>query len=297
MMKDNIYPLVSICIPTFNGEKYIEEALKSAINQTYKNLEIIVSDDASKDDTIKLINKYKDLTQIPFRIHNHTPQGIGANWNNCIRKANGVYIKFLFQDDILEENCIEEMLKIFQENQNIGLVASKRTFLIEENAKGENTNNWVSKYGNLQQFIDDKNGELLFLNKLLFKSDEFRKSPLNKIGEPSVVMFKKEIVNKIGFFRTDLKQLLDYEFWYRILKVKEIIIINKPLVKFRIHSEQATNVNRNCEINDYEIYSRILYKNYYSYLNDKEQKKLCKRYSFFCKFLSKLKNITRTGSI
>lgn len=290
-------PLVSICIPTYNGEKFIEQALQSAINQTYKNIEIIISDDNSVDNTLAIVKEKLTNSSIPFYIFKHEPKGIGANWNNCIKKANGVYIKFLFQDDLLENNCIEEMLNVFYINQNVGLVASKRAFIIEENAKGDFTNNWVAKYANLQQTIDDTNEELFVLNKLLFKSEEFRKSPLNKIGEPSVVLFKKEIVNKIGFFRTDLKQLLDYEFWYRILKTKEIIIINKVLVKFRIHNEQATNVNRHNDLNDYIIYDRILYKKYYSLLNGKEQIKLYKKYSLFFKVLRKLKKITRIDSI
>ena len=81
-------PLVSICIPTFNGEAYLEECLHSAINQTYKNIEIIVSDDASKDRTLQIINEITSKTDIPIFIFKHQPNGIGANWNNCIKNAN-----------------------------------------------------------------------------------------------------------------------------------------------------------------------------------------------------------------
>ena len=72
--------------------------MNSAISQTYPNLEIIVSDDASIDSTLEIVTSYRDKTEIPIHIYNHQPSSIGANWNNCIKKANGVYMKFLFQD-------------------------------------------------------------------------------------------------------------------------------------------------------------------------------------------------------
>ena len=105
-------PLVSICIPTYNGAKFIKEAMDSAIAQTYANLEIIVSDDASKDGTLSIIESYKNKTLIPIHIYNHNPEGIGANWNHSVSKAQGDYIKFLFQDDILEPTCIERMMQL-----------------------------------------------------------------------------------------------------------------------------------------------------------------------------------------
>ena len=105
-------PLVSICIPTCNGFQFIGEALLSAVNQSYPNLEIIVSDDHSRDDTLKIINEFESKTAIPFHIYNHKPDGIGSNWNYCAQKANGEYIKFLFQDDTLEPDCIEKMMQV-----------------------------------------------------------------------------------------------------------------------------------------------------------------------------------------
>ena len=86
-------PLVSICIPTYNGAKFIAEAMDSAIKQTYSNLEIVVSDDDSKDETLSIIEAYKTKTSIPVSIYNHEPNGIGANWNNCLNKSKGDYVR------------------------------------------------------------------------------------------------------------------------------------------------------------------------------------------------------------
>lgn len=272
-------PLVSICIPTYNGSKFIAEAMESAINQTYSNLEIIVSDDTSNDDTIKIIEAFKQKTNIPIFIHQHQPNGIGANWNHCIKKANGKYIKFLFQDDVLMPTCVNEMVNVLENDASIGLVASMRTFIVEASYINEETEKWIKAYGNLQEALQLplKNG-MRILDKNLFKSDLFLKSPLNKVGEPPTTMFRKDLIKNIGYYREDLKQILDYEFYYRLLKKYKIAILEKELVKFRLHQQQATNLNRGNDGLDYVKYDKLIYKEYFWYLNKKKQKEFLKRY-------------------
>ena len=87
--------LVSVCIPTYNGAPFLQEALDSVSQQTYRNIEVIISDDASNDKTLEIIQDFKAKASFPVSIYHHEPKGIGANWNNCIRKANGKFIKFL----------------------------------------------------------------------------------------------------------------------------------------------------------------------------------------------------------
>jgi glycosyltransferase involved in cell wall biosynthesis len=87
--------LVSICIPTYNGKKYLNEALESVKSQVYKNIEVIISDDNSTDSTLEICNKFKHEVDFPVYIYSHKPSGIGANWNYIIEKANGDFIKFL----------------------------------------------------------------------------------------------------------------------------------------------------------------------------------------------------------
>jgi glycosyltransferase involved in cell wall biosynthesis len=289
MVKESI-PLVSICIPTYNGAIYISEAMESAITQTYANLEIVVSDDASKDNTLLIIEEFKRKTKIPISIYHHLPNGIGANWNNCIKHAKGPYIKFLFQDDVLNHTCVEEMVKVLEQDKSIGLVASKRGFIVEESHLTDETKKWILGFGNLQTalslpLIDG----IRYLDKRLFKSELFFKSPLNKIGEPPVTLFRKNMVEEIGYFREDLKQILDYEFYYRILKKQRIAVLEKELVKFRLHKQQATNVNRGSDDLDYVKYDEIIYNQYFWFLNKQKKIELLKRYNHIVKVLLKIK--------
>lgn len=284
--------LVSVCIPTFNGEKYIAEAIGSILMQTYRSLELIVSDDDSKDNTIEIIGNIKKETNIPIHIYHHNPSSIGANWNNCMIHANGKYIKFLCQDDTLERTCVEEMVRIFEQDDGIGLVASKRKFIIENDYMNSTVQNWIETYQDLQIGLPgNETSDLLVLDCKLFKTSKFLNSPLNKIGEPSVVMFRKSLIDEVGLFRTDLKQILDYEYWYRILRKRRIVILNSYLAGFRIHPLQTTNVNRNLSHNDYRIYDKILINKYFFQLNWKNRGRLLIRNNIIYHLLKRMRSV------
>ena len=272
--------LVSICIPTYNGSQFIAEALESAINQSYTHLEIIVSDDASSDSTLLIVKAYKAKTDIPIYVHHHKPISIGANWNNCIKQAKGEYIKFLFQDDVLLPHCVKDMVAVLEKDDTISLVTSKREFIFDPNYSFPNMDQWIDNFDDLQKNLDIKTeNELGIIDSTLFKSKQFLRSPLNKIGEPSVFMFRKDVIHKIGYFREDLKQILDYEFCYRILKTSKIAIIDKVLVQFRLHELQATEINKKDKSElENEGYSKILYKDYLDYIDPYMRKHLIKKH-------------------
>lgn len=282
--------MISICLPTYNGAKYLSDTLKSIQSQTYQNFEVIVSDDASNDETLSIIESFKNDVEFPVHVFHHTPTGIGANWNNCLKHVNGKYIKFLFQDDVMEKNCLEKMVKVLEENPKVSLVASKRNFILEEGMKTEEINQWIAVYGDLQDHLCLPMEKLNILDASIFKLHTFYGSPLNKIGEPSVVMFRESLIDEVGYFNEELKQILDYEYWYRILKKHPIAIINKPLVKFRLHQNQATNVNRNQDIDDYKVYEQILYKHYLKLLHPKLRKRLYLKYHPFPQLKKRILN-------
>ena len=200
-MKDrSTNSLVSICIPTYNGAEFIVEALESAINQSYTHLEIIVSDDDSSDKTLLIVETYKSKTNIPIYVHHHKPSSIGANWNNCIKQSNGEYIKFLFQDDVLLPHCVKDMVAVLERIETIGLVASKREFIFDSEYNFPKMEQWIENFGDLQKDLNLTVEDVVsVIDKSLFKSKQFLRSPLNKIGEPSVFMIRKDIVTQIGF--------------------------------------------------------------------------------------------------
>ena len=280
-------PLVSICIPTYNGQKFIAEAMDAAIKQTYRPLEIVVSEDASKDATLEIIKSFQNKTDIPIHIFTHKPSGIGANWNNCIVNSNGEYIKFLFQDDTIESNCIEKMVKYAVKSNNIGLVYSKRNFIYKENDK--KNIEWVKLYENLHlswhknNIVDGK------INKGvdLLKDDSLLSFPENKIGEPTAVLLKKEVFDTVGYFSEVLKQTLDIEFWYRLMKHYDIIFIDAKLVSFRLHDSQATAINSKNYLNEHNQLRNSLYNSLFWYLSFKNKKDFFLKFNTFGKIVKK----------
>ena len=281
-------PLVSICIPTYNGEKFIKEAMDSAIAQTFPNLEIIISDDASKDGTLSIIESYKNKTLIPIHVYNHEPQGIGANWNHSVRKANGDYIKFLFQDDILDPDCIDTMMKLAIKNPKVGLVYCKRELIFNELTP--NVKDFLDNYSNLHTHWNDfQVVQGVLSGKTYLKDRQLLNSPKNKIGEPTNVLLKTKCFNTIGFFSEELQQALDSDYWYRVMKYYAVGFIDLSLVKFRLHDKQTSVFNKNRKIPDKELIYKNYYKELFWQLHPKNQLKLLKLYHPVIKQLVKLK--------
>lgn len=127
-------PLVSILIPSYKP-RYFEFALKSAIGQSYENIEIIVSDDCPDDGIKNIVDRYISVATIRYE-RNPNPDGIAINnVTNCLRLARGEYIKFLFDDDVLMPFCVQYMVDIFLKNAafNPRLVLSERWTIDSDN--------------------------------------------------------------------------------------------------------------------------------------------------------------------
>ena len=103
-------PLVTIYITSHNYEDYIADAIESALNQTYKNIELIIFDDNSSDNSPNVIKKFKDNTKINCILSNKK-NGLRKASNECIKAASGEYVLRLDADDILNENCISNMIE------------------------------------------------------------------------------------------------------------------------------------------------------------------------------------------
>ena len=164
--------LVSICIATYNGEKYLKEQLDSVCNQTYKNIEILIQDDASSDNTVKIIQAYQEKYNIQLFV-NESNLGYIKNFESLIQKATGEYIAPCDQDDIWVKNKIELLIN------NI-----KTSSLIYSNS-----------------LLVDSHGESLgkTLQEKLKNNFINSKEPLNFLYDNSVsahaMLFKKELLN------------------------------------------------------------------------------------------------------
>ncbi len=151
-------PLVSIIVITYNSSKYVLETLESAKAQTYQNIELIVSDDCSTDNTVEICRKWIEKNKERFvrteLITAEKNTGIPANCNRGVKAAQGEWVKLIAGDDILDKNCIENYIAFVNEDHSIKITFAK--FLrFEELNEGKFF--YMPKYYGYKHFYSEKN--------------------------------------------------------------------------------------------------------------------------------------------
>lgn len=256
-MTDQDYPLVSVCIPVYNGEEFLSEALDSVKKQTYPNLELIISDDQSNDRSIEIIEHFLQENHFPSTLVTNTDRGIGKNWNNCVQHAKGKYIKFLFQDDVLFPDCISEMVSMAESDDAVGLVYSDRRILMDETDTAHV--NWYKANGELNHIWADPLEPGVYPGKRILKDRNLLLvKPWNKLGEPSCMLFRKSVFERVGLFDIQLIQFLDLEFSLRVLSKYRFGYLQMQLTGFRLHENQSSSSFSKKKINERSILLRKL---------------------------------------
>lgn len=237
-------PLISICIPTYNGAKYLKESLDSISSQKYTDFEVVISDDSSSDNTLEICEAFKSASSFPVYIHHHKSSGMALNWNHCIEKSKGTFIKFLFQDDVLTPNCLEKFVHQISSPTVPQLIFCKRGFIVEDKlAKDQEIQNWIKRYSDLAKGWKINLSTGINGLQLIKKSDNLFSYPLNKIGEPTVTFISKSLFDTFGVFDPQFIQLTDVELYYRLLPNCHITYIPEKLVSIRLHEQQTTLQN------------------------------------------------------
>jgi len=232
---------VSIVIPTYNGQRHIRDAVRSVVAQTCLPYEMVVSDSGSRDDTLKIIEEEMKGARFPLRILPQRTPGMVPNWNAAARAAKGEYIKFLFQDDVLEPACIEKMWDVVAHHPKVGFVWCARNVIACPGYELHPVGKWLVENTGLDR--DQLRLKPLQHGRRILGSRKLLDESWNKIGEPTCVMIKRSVFEQVGGFSTHLKQLVDVEMWYRALTVTWAAFIDEPLACFRVHLDQMTAQN------------------------------------------------------
>jgi glycosyltransferase involved in cell wall biosynthesis len=231
-------PIVSICIPTFNGASWVREAIASALAQDFGDFEVVVCDDASSDDTLAIARQFDDprlrVVANPERV------GMARNWNRCVQASNGAYVKLLMQDDRLARDCVGRMLEVMRSGPKVGMVFSPRELDLDDPADPASIlfrkrfGEVHTRLGPLSRIND---GRTLFA---VMERDRFRD---NLIGEPTAVLVSREALQRLGLFNVKLRQLTDLELWLRIAYFYDVGFVSAPLVGFRVHKGSVSSAN------------------------------------------------------
>lgn len=218
--------LVSVIVPLYNAEKYIEETMESILNQTYKNIEIVIVDDGSKDQSSSIVKNFKKKYPEQIKYILQENQGVSVARNTGIENANGEYISFLDSDDLWHSTKIEKQMESMHKNNMNACYCGYMNFYEETGEKVENTTNFVK--GNMTK---------AFLTHQVF-------------AQTSTWIFKKSIVMDHNIrFTPGCSWGEDLEFLFKLMSVTNVCYVDEYLTYYRILS--GGNLSSNYK--DYEL--------------------------------------------
>jgi glycosyltransferase involved in cell wall biosynthesis len=208
-------PVVSVIIPTYNRESYIIEAIESVLNQTFDDLEIIIIDDGSTDNTPSIVKRIHDSRIRYFYLkHNN---GVAAALNYGIKNSKGKYISRLDSDDIFLPEKIGSQVEVLENNPDIGLVYT-RAYNISEQG------DIVALYPAISTHPENP---LKMLRHFLFTPSQS-------------IVFRKQCIERIGLYDTTIRFSSDWDFCVRMAARYKFFYIPIPLVKIRKHNNMLT---------------------------------------------------------
>ena len=208
-------PKVTIVLPTYNGSQYLRASIESVINQTYKDLELVIVDDCSTDETLKMADDYSERDGRIVVIHNRINKKLPASLNIGFEKARGEYFSWTSDDNIYEKNAIEKMVRYLDTHKNIPMVRADM-LLIDENS----------------EVICES--EQFDCHKMLTK---------NCVG--ACFMYRKSVAKRVGQYDETLFCVEDYDYWIRIMEQYGTIgNIKEFLYQYRWHHESLSSTKR-----------------------------------------------------
>ena len=222
------YPLVSIVIPVFNGSDFLKEAIESALNQTYQNIEVLVINDGSNDNnkTEAICKSFSEKIRYFYKKNG----GVATALNIGIKEAKGKYFSWLSHDDLYKLDKIKNQLEFMQKNPKVKIVSSNFAILNQENQKIENRQVKAKK-----SFI---NGRDILDNWLDF----------------CTFLINIECFNEVGLFDTNLKTIQDLDMQFRIVAKFPIFHINEVLSIRREHLAQGTKTQLKLHLQELDNY-------------------------------------------
>jgi Glycosyl transferase family 2 len=218
-------PLLSVCIPTYNGAAYLAEAMKSVLDQTFSDFELIVVDDASTDATVEIARSFEDRRIRHFS--NRVNRGLVGNWNRCLELARGTYVCIFRQDDAMMPDNLAAKVSLLDRSPTAGFVHSN---VLQVGPQGELLSEWWSPKP-APEDVGFHAGAAV-LEKLLLSGG-------NAVCAPSVVL-RRDCVEAIGPFDGRLLYTADWEMWMRVAVFFDVGYSIEPLVKYRRHRGNET---------------------------------------------------------
>lgn len=225
--KQKLQPLVTVCVPAFEAERYIAATIESVLGQTHSDWELIVLDNNSSDRTSEVAGRaYDDRIQLH---RNDDTLDLAENWNRALSFASGKYLKMLCADDILNPRCLEQQVSIMERHADVSLVACRRDF-IDDAGKLVLKGRGLSGLAGHHDALD-------VVSRVVA-------SGINPIGWPGSLLFHTSHVKDVGGFDPTYVAPMDLVLAVALLKKGNFYGIDETLASFRISQNSISSVRR-----------------------------------------------------
>lgn len=208
-------PKVSVVIPTYNHARYVVWAVESVLRQKYPNLELIVIDDGSTDDTAQLLRAYRDRIHYIYQANGGTSNAL----NHGIERASGDYICWLSADDMFLKGKIAKQVQLMESNPQVGFCYT--SFVVIDG-------NGLRLYAADSEFYPSRQEMVVHMHRGCFING-------------SSVMMRRTALEQVGYFDEGLPQAHDYEMWFRFLRHFPSGFIRELLIAYRWHGENMSS--------------------------------------------------------
>ena len=219
-------PSVSVCIPVYRGEEFLAETIRSVLDQTYRDFELVVLDNASPDDSGRIARSFGDHR---IRVEtNLTTLPQPENWREAVRLCRAPLIKLVCADDLLHPRCLEYQVGPMEADPGLAVVAARR-HMIDERSR----------------VLVPRRG-LIGLTGVRSSVEVARhvvRSGANPIGEPGGVLFRRAHYFAVGGWRPDHRFVMDLDLWVRLLQHGEFLGLPETLAAFRIGQDSLSAEN------------------------------------------------------
>ena len=212
-------PKVSIIIPTYNRARFITRAIDSVLSQTYWNVEIIVVDDGSTDNTKNIVNSYGKQVRYIYQEN----KGAASARNTGINESKGQYIAFLDSDDFYAKDNLEKKISFLEGNPQIGWIYSDWQYIDE---KGKYLDKGSLRFDYFNKKLSGEIFEELFYKRNFIATD--------------TVVVKRSVLEDIGFFDPKIPSQEEYDLWLRMSAKYAVGYIDEPLVTVTTHPDSLS---------------------------------------------------------
>jgi len=221
-------PLVSVVITVYNGEKYVEQCIRSVLAQTYSNFEVIVADDASTDDSLAVIASFDD-SRIRILPGADGRLGLHGNWARAYEHATGRYLKHVCHDDLVAPDCLAIQVDLLEAHPEAALAGGRRQII---DARGS-TVIAARGLGSLNTTSTPRVVAGVLVARACVKAGT------NLLGEPATVLVRRSML-PTPIFYPEWSYTIDIEFYLRVIASSSAVLDRRVVSSFRVSTTQLS---------------------------------------------------------